>query len=146
MCKSSALIFVLGFAFLFRLEAFSLRLVSVISLITVGVFLMVFNATAVSIPGIIMVFTASALGGLRWALTQLLMHKRAMGMGNPFATIFWLSPVMGVALAIVSMIFEGWFAILRSDFFASMGSTFATVGFIVFPGSLAFSMVTSEYL
>lgn len=144
MCKSSSLIFVLGFAFLFKLEAYSHRLVFVIAFITFGVFLMVFNATTVSIPGIIMVFTASALGGLRWALTQLVMHKPEMGMTNPFATIYWLTPVMAVTLGIVSMIFEGWFSILGDEAFSGW-KALETTGFIVFPGALAFAMVASEY-
>lgn len=144
MVKSSTLIFVLVFAFLFHLEVFSFRLLSVICFITLGVFLMVFNATTVSIPGIIMVFSASALGGLRWAFTQLLMHKKEMGMGNPFATIFWLTPVMAVTLAMVSMIVEGWGNIFGSEFFTGFKAV-ATTGFIVFPGTLAFAMVASEY-
>lgn len=144
MCKSSTLIFVLGFAFAFRLEQWSLRLIAVIVFISFGVFLMVFNATTVSIPGIIMVFSASALAGLRWALTQLLMHKREMGMTNPFATIYWLSPVMGITLALISMVVEGWGNIFLSHFFAGW-KALQTLGLIVFPGTLAFSMVASEY-
>jgi solute carrier family 35 protein C2 len=99
----------------------------------------------VSIPGIIMVFSASALGGLRWAFTQLLMHKKEMGMTNPFATIFWLTPVMAVALAVVSMAVEGWGTIFASEFFHGVNAV-ETTGFILFPGTLAFSMVASEYL
>ncbi|KIY34333.1 solute carrier family 35, member C2 [Cryptococcus gattii E566] len=144
MCKSSTLIFVLIFAFAFRLEAYSLRLLSVISLISFGVFCMVFNTTAVSIPGILMVFSASALGGLRWALTELVMHKKAMGLSNPFATIFWLAPLMAVTLAVVSMIVEGWFGIMGSEFFKGWRAI-ETGGVIVLPGTLAFAMVASEY-
>ncbi|AFR93429.1 solute carrier family 35, member C2 [Cryptococcus neoformans C23] len=144
MCKSSTLIFVLIFAFAFRLETYSLRLISVISLISFGVFCMVFNTTTVSIPGILMVFSASALGGLRWALTELVMHKKAMGLSNPFATIFWLAPLMAVTLAIASMIVEGWFGILRSEFFEGWRAI-ETGGVIVLPGTLAFAMVASEY-
>lgn len=144
MCKSSTLIFVLIFAFAFRLETYSLRLISVISLISFGVFCMVFNTTAVSIPGVLMVFSASALGGLRWALTELVMHKKAMGLSNPFATIFWLAPLMALALAVVSMIAEGWFGILRSEFFDGWRAV-ETGGVIVLPGTLAFAMVASEY-
>ncbi|WWD01214.1 hypothetical protein V866_008155 [Kwoniella sp. B9012] len=144
MCKSSTLIFVLLFAFTFKLEAYSLRLISVITLISFGVFCMVFNTTAVSIPGIIMVFTASGLGGLRWALTELVMHKKGMGLSNPFATIFWLAPLMAVTLALVSMVVEGWFDILSSDFFVGF-QAIKTMGVIVLPGAIAFAMVASEY-
>ncbi|ORY28288.1 triose-phosphate transporter family-domain-containing protein [Naematelia encephala] len=146
MCKSSTLIFVLVFAFLFRLEVYSLRLISVISLISFGVFLMVFNTTSVSIPGIIMVFSASGLAGLRWALTELVMHKRGMGMSNPFATIFWLAPLMAVTLGVVSMIMEGWITVLSTDFFSLEDlRVLKTIGVIALPGAVAFAMVASEY-
>ncbi|OCF44162.1 solute carrier family 35, member C2 [Kwoniella heveanensis CBS 569] len=144
MCKSSTLIFVLLFAFAFKLEKYSLRLISVISLISFGVFCMVFNTTAVSIPGIVMVFVASGLGGLRWALTELVMHKKGMGLSNPFATIFWLAPLMAITLAPVSMALEGWFTIFGGEFFTGFQAV-KTIGVIVFPGALAFAMVASEY-
>lgn len=143
MCKSSALIFVLFFAFLFHLEKYSLRLVLVIGMISFGVFLMVFNTTAVSLPGIIMVFTASALGGLRWALTELIMHKRAMGLSNPFATIFWLSPLMAVGLFFVSALAEDWAGMFR-QFFHGI-EALKNIGVIALPGFIAFGMVASEY-
>lgn len=143
MCKSSALIFVLFFAFLFHLEKYSLRLVLVIGMISFGVFLMVFNTTAVSLPGIIMVFTASALGGLRWALTELIMHKRSMGLSNPFATIFWLSPLMAVGLFFVSSLAEDWVGMFR-EFFHGL-EALKNIGVIALPGFIAFAMVASEY-
>lgn len=146
MCKSSTLIFVLGFAFAFRLEKYSLRLVAVILLISVGVFLMVFDTTAVSVPGIVMVFSASTFAGLRWALTETLMHKRKMGLGNPFATIFWLSPISGAVLAIVSMFIEDWAGIFGKGHFDGLAKSALTIGAIVLPGAIAFAMVSSEYL
>lgn len=146
MCKSSTLIFVLLFAFVFHLEHYSLRLVGVISLIFFGVFLMVFDTTAVSIPGVIMVFSASALSGLRWALTETIMHKKAMGLSNPFATIFWLAPLMALTLGLISLMIEDWTSIFGQGHFDGMWRSVKTVAVIVFPGAIAFSMVTSEYL
>ncbi|GMK59391.1 hypothetical protein CspeluHIS016_0704060 [Cutaneotrichosporon spelunceum] len=145
MCKSSALIFVLMFAFLFKLEKYSFKLVSVIALISVGVFFMVFNVTAVSIPGLIMVFSASAMGGLRWALTELIMNKRAMGLSNPFATIFWLAPLMGLILFTVSAIIEDWIGMFTGPYFANPLVALKSTAIIAFPGAVAFAMVSSEY-
>ena len=141
---AQTLIFVLIFAFIFRLEAYSLRLVSVIGLITAGVFLMAYNTTAVSIPGAIMVFAASVLGGLRWALTHTLMIKPELGMTNPFATIFWITPMMAATLAIVSMATDGWGNVFGSEFFQD-GRALQTIPLIILPGVLAFSMVACEY-
>jgi solute carrier family 35 protein C2 len=145
MCKSSTLIFVLIAAFAFKLESYSLRLITVILLISFGVFLMLFDTTTVDIPGIVMVFSASALSGLRWALTETVMHKKSMGLSNPFATIFWLAPLMAVVLGVVSLALEGWGKVWHSGFFED-GRGLFTVLAIIFPGGLAFSMVASEYL
>ncbi|OJA10538.1 hypothetical protein AZE42_01714 [Rhizopogon vesiculosus] len=145
MCKSSSLIFVLFFAFLFRLETFSLRLVAVILLIFGGVVLMVASETAFVLPGFLLVMTASACGGLRWSLTQLLMKNKSMGLDNPAATVFWLAPAMGVTIALLSIIWEGWFTIFASPFFQDIATTFHSALYLVAPGILAFCMVMSEY-
>ncbi|KAG0704725.1 TPT-domain-containing protein [Suillus ampliporus] len=145
MCKSSSLIFVLFFAFLFRLEVFSLRLVAVILIIFGGVILMVASETDFVLPGFLLVMTASACGGLRWSLTQLLMKNKNMGLDNPAATIFWLAPVMGITIALVSIIWEGWFTIFASPFFRDTASTIRSAMFLLAPGILAFCMVMSEY-
>lgn len=145
MCKSSSLIFVLFFAFLFKLEKFSWRLVGVITLIFAGVLMMVATETQFELLGFILITTASALSGLRWSLTHLLLKSKKMGLDNPAATIFWLAPVMGASLAVVSLIFEDWLAILRSKFFDGMTETLNTTFFLMIPGVLAFLMVLSEY-
>lgn len=205
MCKSSSLIFVLTFAFLFRLEKFSWRLVGVILLITAGVLLMVLSTdvsgSAPSTPptppvddgisdklllvrsmveaslprglpehlktpmavGVMLVMAASAFGGLRWALTQVLLtghghgaptqrqkpavERRTMGLNNPAATIFWLSPTMFFTLFTVAMWVEGPFpkALTDSGFFDTFGGSIRTIGFILLPGVIAFCMVMSEY-
>ncbi|KAH7916521.1 triose-phosphate transporter family-domain-containing protein [Hygrophoropsis aurantiaca] len=145
MCKSSSLIFVLLFAFLFRLETFSLRLVGVILLIFAGVILMVATITDFVLPGFLLVMSASALGGLRWSLTQLLMMKKHMGLENPAATIYWLAPLMAITLAVISLIWEGWITVFGSSFFQDSVSTLRSMFFLLAPGVLAFCMVMSEF-
>lgn len=145
MCKSSSLIFVLLFAFIFKLEKFSYRLVGVIFLIFSGVVLMVATETHFILEGFLLVISASALGGLRWSLTQILLKNKAMGLDNPAATIFWLSPSMGFTLAILSAILEGWGAVYHSEFFIGFGKAFETIMFLVAPGIIAFCMVMSEF-
>ncbi|GAA6010602.1 hypothetical protein JCM10207_007758 [Rhodosporidiobolus poonsookiae] len=146
MCKSSSLAFVLLFAFLFRLETPSWRLCGIILLITSGVVLMVSTETQFHFVGMVEVLTASALGGLRWSLTQLLLQKEQMGMSNPIATLFWLAPVMGATLATCSLIFDGWGNVFGQErFFGSFGATVQTMGAILFPGLLAFLMNVTEF-
>lgn len=145
MCKSSSLVFVLLFAFLFRLEKFSLRLIGVISLIFCGVLLMVASETHFVLPGFILVISASALGGFRWSLTQLLLKDPKMGFDNPAATIFWLAPIMGLTLATISLIVDNWIHIFTGVFFSSPSKSLETVFYLTAPGFLAFSMVLSEF-
>ncbi|KAJ1310512.1 hypothetical protein OPQ81_007243 [Rhizoctonia solani] len=158
MCKSSSLVFVLFFAFLFKLESFSKRLVSVILLITGGVVLMVATETQFALGGMILVFIASACGGLRWALTQMLLHgpksdeeqdedekEPPMGMDNPCATIFWLAPTMFISLLILTAIVDNLGDIFGSKFFSSPIETFKTVLYIMAPGAVAFFMTLAEF-
>jgi len=145
MVKSSSLVFVLGFAFLFRLEVFSLRLVGVIVLIVAGVLLMVATETQFVLGGFLLVLSGSALGGFRWSLTQLLLKNKNMGMDNPAATLFWLAPVMGCTLAIVSAVVDDWGALFRSHFFDGPSEIMHTCFYLTAPGVVAFFMVLSEF-
>ncbi|ESK91006.1 nucleotide-sugar transporter [Moniliophthora roreri MCA 2997] len=145
MCKSSSLIFVLLFAFLFKLEKFSWRLVGVISLIFSGVLLMVATETHFVLGGFLLVISASGLGGFRWALTQMLLKNRKIGFSNPVVTIFWLSPCMAVTLGCLSVVIESWGTMFRSEFFAGFSKSLQTILFLIAPGFLAFCMVLSEF-
>ncbi|KAF5351906.1 hypothetical protein D9756_007471 [Leucocoprinus leucothites] len=145
MCKSSSLIFVLSFAFLFRLEVFSWRLVAVIFLIFSGVLLMVATETDFFLEGFLLVITASAMGGLRWSLTQIMLKDKQMGCDNPAATIYWLSPAMGGCLGIVSVSIENWPSLFRSQFFSGFSKILETLVFLSAPGVVAFCMVLSEF-
>ncbi|SNX86675.1 related to YMD8 - putative nucleotide sugar transporter [Melanopsichium pennsylvanicum] len=147
MCKSSNLAFVLFFAFLFGLEVIRWSLIGIIALITVGVVMMVAAETKFVLVGAVQVLSASALGGLRWALTQMLLDRDEMGMSNPIATIFWLAPVMGVALISLSAIFESWHTIFgsKSGYFDTLPHSMKTIGLIGAPGMLAFGMNMAEF-
>ncbi len=137
--------FVLLFAFIFRLEVFSLRLIGVITLIVIGVLLMVATETHFVLPGFLLVLSGSALGGLRWSLTQLLIKDKKMGLDNPVSTIFWLSPIMGLSVAIISAVLDRWSELVGSRFFDSAGASFKTCFLLTIPGALAFCMILSEY-
>lgn len=145
MCKSSNLAFVLLFAFLFKLEKMRWSLIGIITLITVGVIMMVAAETQFVLTGAVQVLTASAMGGLRWALTQMLLHKEQMGMNNPIATIFWLSPLMGLFMILSSMVLEDWFALAGSAFFKDAATTIKTLFLMIAPGIIAFMMNLSEF-
>jgi solute carrier family 35 protein C2 len=119
--------------------------VAVILLIFSGVLLMVATETHFVLNGFILVISASALGGLRWSLTQIMLKNKKMGFDNPAATIYWLSPIMGLFLAIVSMVIEDWVGLYRSEFFTGFTKILETMFFLSAPGVVAFCMVLSEF-
>ena len=145
MCKSSSLAFVLAFAFLFRLEDPSVKLVVIITAMTIGVIMMVAGETAFDILGFILVILAAFFSGFRWALTQILLLKNP-ATSNPFSSIFFLAPVMFASLAIIAMPVEG-FVPLANGLKALVDAkgVFLGVCILIFPGCLAFMMTASEF-
>lgn len=108
--------------------------------------MMVSAETELVILGAVQVLLASAMGGLRWALTQLLLEKERLGLTNPVSAIFWLCPPMAVLLFSTSLIVEDWHGIATSpEFHGGFVRLLKTLGLLTFPGGLAFCMSLSEY-
>ncbi|KAH7118928.1 triose-phosphate transporter family-domain-containing protein [Dendryphion nanum] len=145
MCKSSALGFVLIFAFLFRLEKPSWRLVFIIMIMTVGVIMMVAGETAFHVLGFVLVMASACSSGFRWSLTQILLLRNP-ATANPFSSIFFLAPVMFVSLFILAVPVEGFSALSEGlhNLFEAKGTALG-VGILLFPGVLAFLMTSSEF-
>lgn len=106
---------------------------------------MVATQTHFVLVGFLLVTSASALGGLRWGLTQLLLRSKDVGMSNPAATLFWLAPIMGITLGITTLVIDGPNKIFEAKFFDTPGHTFQTLFYLLCPGILAFCMVLSEF-
>ncbi|KAI9017495.1 triose-phosphate transporter family-domain-containing protein [Gaertneriomyces semiglobifer] len=154
MVKSGAPVFILLFAFLFKLEKPTWKLTGIILVICFGVLLMVLSETSFNLFGYLIIQTATIMSGLRWALTQVLLTHRPAGENaevdkrkatNPLAATLFLAPVMCVSLLIATVAVEGIPTIFRSGYFASAGGTFAILGAIIGGGCLAFLMVLSEF-
>lgn len=145
MCKSSVLAFVLLFAFLFRLESPTWRLCLIIFFMTVGVVMMVTGEAAFEVRGFILVMSASFCSGFRWSLTQILL-LRNKATSNPFSSIFFLTPVMFVVLFLLALPAERPAAIIAGikDLAHNQGG-FKSFLLILFPGTLAFAMVSAEF-
>jgi solute carrier family 35 protein C2 len=145
MCKSSVLAFVLLFAFIFRLEKPSWRLLGIITLMSVGVIMMVAGETAFNALGFILVMTASFCSGFRWSLTQILLLRNP-ATSNPFSSIFFLTPVMFLALFILALPIEGTANLLEGlHILAETKGLFLGTLIMLFPGALAFLMVAAEF-
>ena len=145
MCKSSVLAFVLLFAFIFRLERPTWTLCAIILLMTSGVIMMVAGETAFDALGFILVMTASFCSGFRWSLTQiLLLRNRATS--NPFSSIFFLTPIMFLALFCLALPIEGPHNLVRGihELSATSGALLS-ICILLFPGFLAFLMVAAEF-
>ncbi|KAJ3025288.1 UNVERIFIED_CONTAM: Triose-phosphate Transporter [Siphonaria sp. JEL0065] len=143
MVKSGAPVFVLLFAFLFRLEKPTWKLTSIILLICSGVLLMVGTETKFNLQGYLEVQIATVLSGFRWSITQILLAHASLGMTNPLATSLFLSPVMAVSLLITSLFAEDFSGLLNSPMMAS--NPLQLIGMLCFGGFLAFLMVMSEF-
>jgi solute carrier family 35 protein C2 len=145
MCKSSALGFVLLFAFLFGLEQISWRLVIIISIMTLGVVMMVAGETSFHVLGFILVMSSACSSGFRWSLTQILLLRNP-ATANPFSSIFFLAPVMFLSILVLAIPVEGFPALFEglSRLFEMKGP-FLGIGILLFPGCLAFLMTASEF-
>ncbi|KAJ5179840.1 hypothetical protein N7492_003050 [Penicillium capsulatum] len=145
MCKSSALAFVLLFAFLFRLESPSVKLIVIIAAMTVGVVMMVAGETAFNALGFALVIASAFFSGFRWGLTQILLLRHP-ATSNPFSTLFLLTPVMFFSLICISLAIEGPTDIHQGylRLAEKQGTTFGSF-LLVFPGVLAFCMIASEF-
>ncbi|KAK1972708.1 triose-phosphate transporter [Colletotrichum sublineola] len=145
MCKSSSLAFVLIFAFLFRLEQPTWRLVAIIATMTLGVVLMVSGEVEFKVSGFILVISAAFFSGFRWGLTQILLLRNP-ATSNPFSSIFFLAPVMFLTLIIIAIPVEGFPALIEGlkVLIAEWGAI-TTPLFLLFPGCIAFLMTASEF-
>ncbi|KAI0537982.1 triose-phosphate transporter family-domain-containing protein [Xylaria digitata] len=145
MCKSSALAFVLLFAFLFRLETPTWRLVAIITTMTAGVIMMVAGEVEFHLGGFFLIISSAFFSGFRWGLTQILLLRHP-ATSNPFSSIFFLSPIMFVTLVLIAVPVEGF-----PNFWAGIKTLSEQWGvlktplLLLFPGTIAFLMTASEF-
>ncbi|KAG5375677.1 hypothetical protein IGI04_040273 [Brassica rapa subsp. trilocularis] len=130
MCKSAAPIFLLLFAFAFRLESPSLKLFGIISVISAGVLLSVAKETEFEFWGFVFVMLAAVMSGLK----------------NPFTFMSCVAPVMAIVTGLLSLLLDPWSEFRENRYFDN-GEHFARTCFLMlFGGALAFFMVLTEYV
>lgn len=144
MCKSSSLAFVLIFAFMFRLETPTMKLVAIIATMTAGVVMMVAGEVEFKLSGFILVISAAFFSGFRWGLTQILLLRNP-ATSNPFSSIFFLAPVMFVTLTCIAIPVEGFWELMAG--FKGLYEEWGVLApfLILFPGTIAFLMTASEF-
>lgn len=145
MCKSSALAFVLLFAFVFRLESPSVKLIFIIAAMTLGVIMMVTGETAFDARGFALVIASAFFSGFRWGLTQILLLRHP-ATSNPFSTMLFLTPVMFITLIAIALGIEGPNEIAEGiNKLATERGLLNGILLLIFPGILAFCMIASEF-
>ncbi|KAI0478563.1 triose-phosphate transporter family-domain-containing protein [Xylariaceae sp. FL0804] len=145
MCKSSSLAFVLLFAFVFRLETPTWRLVAIIAIMTGGVVMMVAGEVQFDLVGFVLIISAAFFSGFRWGLTQILLLRHP-ATSNPFSSIFFIAPVMFIILILIAFPVEGLFPLIEGlKGLANEWGPVKTPLIILFPGTIAFLMTASEF-
>lgn len=146
MCKSAAPIFLLLFAFAFRLETPSIKLISIILIISFGILLTVAKETEFQFWGFIFVMLAAVMSGFRWCMTQILLQKEAYGLKNPLTLMSYVTPIMALATALLSLILDPWDEFKRNNYFNNSWHVMRSCLLMFFGGTLAFIMVLTEYV
>ncbi|XP_051135752.1 probable sugar phosphate/phosphate translocator At1g06470 isoform X2 [Andrographis paniculata] len=146
MCKSASPIFLLLFAFAFRLESPSVELLGIILIISMGVLLTAAKETEFEFWGFLLVMLSAFMSGLRWTMTQILLQKEVYGLKNPLTLMSYVAPVMMVATAVLSLLLDPWDEFNMSNYFNSWWHTVRSCLLMSFGGILAFVMVLSEYI
>lgn len=148
MTKSTAIIFILGFALLFRLEEKSWTVCVIVVMISGGLFLFTYKATDFNYLGFMLVLTASFTSGLRWTLAQLVMQKSKLGLENPVDMVYHVQPWMIVSILPLAISFEGLALVTNCKFFRyhDVVAVAVTLLQIVAGAVLAFCMEVAEFL
>ncbi|RZF33713.1 hypothetical protein LSTR_LSTR007741 [Laodelphax striatellus] len=94
MTKSSTIIFILGFALIFKLEKKSWSLVVIVAMIAIGLFMFTYKATQFDLFGFVMVLFASFSSGLRWTSAQFIMQRSELRLKNPLDVMYYTQPWM----------------------------------------------------
>jgi len=143
MVKSSAPIFVLGWAYIFKIERITLPLICVILFIASGELLTVYGEVDFDLLGFFLCLGASVLSGLRWTLVQTMLQNLNPPLESTILTMKLLAPSMFWSMLVLSAIIEKPWIELREEKEVNYGllsiSMLGLAG-----GALAISMILCE--
>ncbi|GFS05822.1 solute carrier family 35 member C2 [Elysia marginata] len=148
MSKTTAVIFILFFSIIFKLEKFRWSLVVVVLFIFSGLFMFTYHSTQFNLEGFILVMSASVLAGMRWTLAQVVMQKNELGLQNPIDMMYHIQPWMILALLPLSTGLELQ-AISTTKLyfrFSDWSVLMPSIGMILLGGALGFMLEFSEFL
>lgn len=146
MVKSSTPIFVLGWAYIFKIERITLPLIGVIMIIAVGELLTVYGEVEFSRYGFILCLSASVLSGLRWTLVQTLLQGLDPPLESTIATMRIMAPSMFWSMLMISGIVERPWAKLSEAAAGDNGDQLGLVFMLgLIGGVIAVSMILCEF-
>ncbi|XP_008316509.1 solute carrier family 35 member C2 [Cynoglossus semilaevis] len=148
MTKSTAVLFILCFSLIFKLEEPNPFLIPVVLLISSGLFMFTYKSTQFNVEGFVLVLLASFIGGIRWTLTQILTQKAELGLQNPIDTMFHLQPVMFFGLFPLFLFNEGLAISTSEKLFrvTELSPLLYSLCALSIGGLLAFGLGFSEFL
>ncbi|CAJ1966854.1 unnamed protein product [Cylindrotheca closterium] len=142
MVKSSAPVFVLAWAFVFRIEKITLRLIGVAAIIALGEFVTVAGEIDFVLKGFILCLIATCCSGARWTLVQLKLQNMQPPMKSSIATMRLLSPSMFFGMLVMSFAIEQpWNDFAQMDSNALLQVLLLGLG----GGTIAIAMILCEF-
>jgi len=141
--KGAAPVFTMMWGLLFGIEHFSARVLFSLMAISSGVALAAFGEGAhFLLGGFLLQLFATALAGLRWAITQILL--KGSNKMSPVSVILYTSPATAICLLPVALLREGPKAMIHFNELPA-DQRMLLSGLLVAIGSLVFILLMSEY-
>jgi len=150
MVKSATPVFVLGWAYLFKIEPITWPLIGVILVIAAGEFLTVYGEVNFVLHGFILCLMASVLSGARWTLVQLKLQTMDPPLQSTIVTMKLLTPSMFWSMLILSMVIERpWTKLWNPDNGMDGGESekyflLTVLGLGILGGTMAIAMILCE--
>lgn len=157
--KTSSIIFTLLLAFWFRFERPSWYLFAVVAVVSVGQIMSVEGESSFNVSGFFICLTAAFMSGLRWTLSQRVMHRNPDDPGDsapgikeshilehPVVFVYQVMPVMCSVVFVFSCIKERWWiSIPRSDWLNGPIDLLIDIVVVGCGATMAFLLTLSEF-
>lgn len=142
--KGGSPIFTMFWGLLFRVETFSSNLCLSLATIALGIALASFGeGQSFALTGFILQLLATALGGLRWAMTHVLLRGAADTM-PPLTAVLYTSPTTALCVLPFAAALEGPHVLSHLSTLDTHENTII-LGSMLFIASLVFVLLISEY-
>lgn len=143
--KGGAPVFTMMWGLLLGIESFSANVCLSLVTIAMGIALAAFGeGNTFVVAGFILQLLATALGGLRWAMTHVLLKGSRDHRMSPLTATLYTSPTTALCVLPFALAFEG---VTVKDKMGQLGDNefWIIFGTMMFVGTLVFILLISEY-